>query len=205
MKKPWQIHPDLTAERLGIVAELLSGVRNQAITEHAPPRGDTNWGLGCRVYERSMFAVEQAVSDHAFLGVVDKQGLHFVFSIGVVPVRFYRGDHEDEADPRRLRRHDPELHAQQVAFDFVPEPKAEAALRLIVETDDAGRATEIFIVQFGEDGKPYNPWSIPFNRTMVAIDEFRKEGVPLQAPTVGELSPSTASEDGELKKTDEKN
>lgn len=188
MKKPWQIHPDLLADRLTVVANLLAATRSTAVDEHRPEAGDGPWSLNCRVYERSLYTVAKATEEHDWLHIVDWTGLHFVFSVGIVPVKFYHGDHEDTAEPRRLRRSFPEKKQLQAAFDFVPAPEMEPVLRLVVETDDDGRAENIFLVELDVNGEPHNPWDIPFNTAAptIALDEFRKEGVELPSPKVGE-------------------
>ena len=187
MKKPWQIHPDLLPERLSTVAGLIASVRSVCVDEHRPEAGDGAWGLGCRVYERTIRALANASGGHDWLEVVEWAGLQFVFAIGAVPFKFYRGEHDDTADPRRLRQSHPELYAQQRAFDFVPEPDVEPVLRIVVETNDDGRASSIFLVQLDSEGEPHNPWEIPFTAPVsVALDEFRKEGVELPAPAVGD-------------------
>jgi hypothetical protein len=196
MKKPWQIHPSLTAERLTIVAEILANVRSDAVLEHRSNKGDTSWGLGCRVYERSLFALDETIDSgkHPWLTLVEKSGLHYVFAIGGVPIRFYHGDHEDPADPRRLRRRQPELYAQQNAFEFVPEPVMEPVLRVVVETDSEGQADSIFLVQLDEEAEVHNPWPIPFQKTAIVLNEFLKAGVELPPPVVGEQPPALAAE-----------
>lgn len=107
---PWDINPALTAERLAFIARLLAAVRRDAADAHEADRGDTAWGLGCRSHERSMHAITNAAQGIAadWLQVVEP-GLHFVFAIGGVPFRFYRGE-ADSPPTRSLRRNFPEIN-----------------------------------------------------------------------------------------------
>src|SRR5580698_7138157 len=62
--EPWKKYPSLAPERLTIFANLISDVRHQAVLAHEPGVGDTNWGLGTRVYERTCFGLETAAPEY---------------------------------------------------------------------------------------------------------------------------------------------
>jgi len=44
-KQPWEIHPDLTEERLTFLARLIRSVRADAVDAHDADKGDTFWGV----------------------------------------------------------------------------------------------------------------------------------------------------------------
>src|SRR5690349_13440733 len=118
--QPWDVHPGLTAERLSHVARTIRQVRAETLALHDPANGDSAWSLGCRAYSRTCHGIRKSSEDPAcsdWLSIVDQTGLHFVFAIGGVPLRFYKTeDAEEEIAPRTLRRFFPELRAQQLAF-----------------------------------------------------------------------------------------
>src|SRR6267378_5374948 len=91
--EPWTKYPSLTQDRLIIVANLIRDVRHEAVLAHEPGRGDTNWGLGTRVYERTCFKLTSVAPEYSeWLFILpETKGLQFSFAIGSVPFRFYRG------------------------------------------------------------------------------------------------------------------
>ncbi len=90
---PWELHPGLTEDRLAKVAGLIHNAREDILKDNAWLVGDCAWGLGCLMYDASRAAIIRAAYDTSWLGIIDPN-LHFIFSIGDVPIRFYRGDSE---------------------------------------------------------------------------------------------------------------
>jgi hypothetical protein len=158
--EPSELVSAFTADRLRVLAEILVDVRRQAIGGHEPSKGDTNWGLGCRVYERTCYAIEQAVKKHDWLAILDLP-LHFVFLVDGVPLRFGSGD-PDDPSTRLLRRRQSEEDAQQLAFELADDPAFfEWRWRLIVETeDDTLEAARVVLVQASSEGDVANQWEI---------------------------------------------
>jgi hypothetical protein len=156
---PWEIYPALTPERLAFVGRLMRSVRAEAADSHEPDKGDTAWGLGTRGHERTIFAITNAAAGIAsdWLTVIEP-GLHFVFGIGGVPIRFYRGE-ADSPPTKSLKRNYPEIAAQrQTAFIFPgfeaparAKDAKEYLLRFAIETDIDGRADRIVLVEVAED------------------------------------------------------
>lgn len=187
---PWQIHPGLTEERLKFVARLISTIRADTVALHDPDGGDGAWSLGCRAYERTCFGIKKAAenAEHSdWLSMVDQRGLHFVFSVGGVPFRFYKTDDpEENVAPRTLRRFFPELRAQQLAFfDASEVPASDLFFRLAVETEADGRAAGITFVQVDGAGTIYAAWPIPLDGAGAEPLSTRRVGVTLPPPQVG--------------------
>ena len=67
---PWIKYPDLSLDRLCILAELIRSVRHHAIALHEPENGDGDWCLGCRIYERTCFAIREAAKKYDWLGII---------------------------------------------------------------------------------------------------------------------------------------
>jgi len=182
--KPWEAHIELQEDRLVFLATAIKQVRHAALLVHEPSKGDTNWGLGCRVHERTCFAIKEASDDQTWLDVIDPS-LHFVFSIGGVPIRFYRGDAESP-NPRFLSRRYPEIEAQQLAFEFPVEDR-EWLWRMAIETDIDGEVMRIVMVQVSETGEIKNMWTIPLTDNVPIITPVHnrlREGVELEPPVI---------------------
>lgn len=182
--KPWETHNELQEDRLVILANMITQVRHEAILMHEPSKGDTNWGLGCRAHERTCHAIKDASDYHPWLDVIDPS-LHFVFSIGGVPVRFYKGEAESP-NPRHLSRRYPEIEAQQTAFAFFHEGK-EWLWRMAIETDIDGEVMRIVMVQVSESGEIKSTWTIPMAGNvsiLTPIHQRQREGVDLEPPVI---------------------
>lgn len=195
--KPWEIHPGLWEERLRAVAALIRDVRAAAAAEYDPERGDTPWSLGCTIYSRTCYRIAQASvgTDYSgWLSIVEDDGLKFVFAVGGVPFKIFRGEEEGRAPHRTLRRSFAELEAQQLAF-LEDDATSERSVRLMVETDADGYATAITFVQVDAAGAIHNPWSIPIDgaTTMRALPT-RTEGVALPPPAIGGRRAASESE-----------
>lgn len=179
---PWTLYPPLTQSRLSSIARLIADVRHETVLLHQETSGDNNWSLGCRVYARTCYALLSAVDVWPeWLSVVEDTGLHFVFAIGGVPLRFYKGE-PDNAPVRSLRRNYPEIRAHQMALFGESQDRADEILRFAVETDEFGEAETITLVQLDMDGATLDSWPIEFTfATGVSSIEKPKEGVK-QAP-----------------------
>jgi hypothetical protein len=189
--KPWEIHNELQEDRLVSLANMIKQVRHEAILVHEPSKGDTNWGLGCRVHERTCHIIKEASDFHSWLDVIDPS-LHFVFSIGGVPIRFYRGEAESP-NPRHLSRRYPEIEAQQFAFEFHLEGR-QWLWRMAIETDNDGEVMRIVMVQVSEGGDIKNMWAIPLTGNvpiMTPIHHRQREGVDLEPPVIAPRRVST--------------
>jgi hypothetical protein len=94
--EPWLKYPDLKQERLVILANEIRRVRSECVEIHAPEDGDGDWSLGCRVYQRTFFAIKKLATTVDWLTInPELQALQFSFSVGVIPLRYYKGDPDD--------------------------------------------------------------------------------------------------------------
>ena len=183
---PWDIHPDLTAERLQFIGGLLLKGRDDALERHEPSIGDNGWTLGCRSYAFSQHQISAAAGspENPWLKVIDPSS-RFVFQIGAVPVRIYSGDAEEPHD-RTLRQGLAEL--RQLSFAFTEKPDlGQLVYRFAIETAFDGTIAQIVFV--GTTGTTIGCfWPVPLVRpaTVVSVvGEKREEGVELGAPPVG--------------------
>lgn len=171
MFEPWETHPALTPDRLIAIARLIQGKRHEVALLYEPERGDDPWTLGCRGYEWSCFAIREAAKTWDWLAVIEP-GRHFVFAIGGVPLRFYRGE-PDHVRPASLVRNYPEIAAQQLAFSFPGLAPTDRFFRLAVETDAAGEVARTSLVMVDDAGDPVDHWVIPLDEVVVPL--YREE------------------------------
>lgn len=181
---PWEKYPDLTEERLRVIAEIIRSVRAGAVGLHEPHNGDGEWCLGCRSYERTCFALRQAAEEHSWLNIMpETKALQFSFSIGSVPFRFYKGDPEDPPSHYWALTYG-ELHCIQLSLALEGMPPIDRVLRLAVETGPDREVAAVTLVECDEQGDVKNAYSIPLRRENVNV-------VIMQAPAV-DLPPVVA-------------
>jgi hypothetical protein len=194
--EPWILNPALTEERLRIVGTLVRQGRSSALEVFEPAKGDNGWSLGCVAHRRQRGAVKQAAhsGQWPWLTILE-DAQRFVFAIDGVPLRFYRGEGEDDrpAHPRFLRRSEPEIEAAERQALLFPDMFVNAALpwRMAVEVDDEGAVSRIVMVQLDADARVRNPWTIPLDDVVVpfaSLGQPLPEGVPLPPPSVSPLT-----------------
>lgn len=183
-REPWTINPDLTSDRLAAVAQLISRGRNDALDRYEPEIGDDSWSLGCRAFQcqRHQILMAHKIGLFDWLAVLDPSK-HFVFRIGDVPMRFYRGPAE-EPNLRTMYQSFPEL-AQFSLFESNSEAP-EYAHRLAIETDVDGSIIAVRYVAL-YNGVPEFYWDIPLAGIVTPIrlvDAAPTEGVDLPTPQV---------------------
>jgi hypothetical protein len=163
-RRPWELHPALTEERLAACSRLLARGRADALALADPWAGDDAWSVGCRAYSFSRNRLRRAAEGGRWpwLGVLDGTH-HFVFLVDGVPVRFFRGDAEDPT-PRTLRRQ--EAEAAQLSLALGADAAADGLVfRLAVETDAAGAVSRVvFLALRGEAGRAECFWPVPLQQ-----------------------------------------
>lgn len=184
---PWEIHPALTESRLRYVARTIRDVRQKLMVEvYAPDQGDDRWSMGCMAYRRQCFALSKAseAGESAdWLGVVDDNGLRFIFSIGGVPLRFYAGEADKRPPNNTLTVHAPELEARQLSL-FSEQDESKKVLRLIIAVDAEGLVEKITFVQINEAGDLFDPFEIPLEGPVVLPISGGPEPIELEPPRV---------------------
>ena len=159
-KAPWDVHHALTEDRLRICALLLVKARRDAVTMASVELGDDAWSIGCRAYAFGRHRLRRLVEQrrHNWLTLLDDSH-HFVFMIGGVPVRFFRGS-ADEPTNRTLRRQ--VLEAQQMSLALGEEAADGLVFRLAIEARADSQADRIvFLALRGEEGTVECLWPIP--------------------------------------------
>lgn len=184
MQSPEDFHSDLTETRINAIADLLIETRNEAVELFDEMGGDTSWGLGCRIYDRSRSRIIQAASEWDWLSILDST-LHLVFKIGVVPVRFYRGT-ADDPTAKTLSQSYPEL--QQLSLAFPSASSDELIWRFAVEAEADGKALRVFFAGMTKSGEVRCQWMRNADEIVGHVVEFDQyeigDGVELPAATV---------------------
>lgn len=194
---PWEIHPALTEPRLRLVARIIRDVRQDLMANvYNPDKGDDRWNMGCMAYRRQCHAIATAseTAEADWLGILDDNGLRFIFSIEGVPLRFYSGDAEKRPPGNTLRVHAPELHARQLSL-FSEQDESEKVLRLIIEVDVEGLVEKITFVQINESGEVFDPYEIPLTGPVVLPMPTKAQPVELDPPMVAARRKPIEAED----------
>jgi hypothetical protein len=161
--KPWEVHPELTEDRILAIGKIISKTRKEALELYEPENGDGPWSLECRIYERTMNGFLAAAKESSWLRCIRKN-LYFVALIGGVPIRFKRKDFE-KASEMDIRLFYPEIMAHQLAFDF---DQSGWYWRVFIETDEYRDILRLVLAQITESGDTRNAFKIPVSG-MVSI------------------------------------
>lgn len=196
-KQPWDYHEDLSLDRLQLLAKVLRDTRQDTVALHDPSAGDTSWSLGCRVYARSTEMLSRAADILWPWLVVVQDSLEFVFSVGVVPLRFFHGD-ANRPDAQHLKVIDAE--ARQLGFAF-GDARADLVWRIVVETNAAGEAEDIVLIGSTSERNVECQFIIPPLDNSVSFFEPLKPGggggVELPSPIITpRQEKQTKDEDG---------
>lgn len=180
---PWDHHHDLQRDRLIEIGRLIQQGRNNAIEREDPGIGSDPWTVGCEAFAFGKHEITLAAPEHDWLEIL-QPGMQFVFGIGEVPVRFYKGA-PDEPNKRTLRQTYSEL--QQLSLFGIDEiVSSERLYRFAVETEFDGTVAVIsFVVLDGET--PILTWNVPLDEPVVRvarIDIPDAAGVDLPRPRV---------------------
>jgi hypothetical protein len=182
-KRPWDLEPDLTQDRLIWLARNFAEVRREARTTHEPSKGDGAWGLGTKCYERQCFTLIAAAGtgEQPWLRIIDPS-LEFIFAIGSVPARVYRGSPES---PRPNVR-EGLARLRQIPLFSVDDPKTFAWC-FAIETDDAMLVERVTLAGFSPGGELIYWYPIPFDaaaESLTPIVPIVPPPVPIPPPAV---------------------
>ena len=181
--KPWEVDAALQEERLRLLAELLLEIRAEVARAQERDKGDGNWGLGCRAYERTAFRLAQLSSsgEYPWLRAVNPSSnrLELALSIGGCPVRYPRGDSERPASRQVVRA--------EHQYRLCPDARDDEGWYwlLVLETDERGNGTRVVVEQVNRVGETRWAWSA----AQVAGVETRGDEVVAVAGEGAELPP----------------
>jgi hypothetical protein len=200
--KPWEIYPGLTQDRLLVVGDIIRVARSATADEHRPEKGETNWSLGVRNYERTCFALTSAQLQHPWLHVVTGTGggpVHFVMSVGGHPIRFYSGEPDDIPDRYRQLSF-PELVEQQRALALDDDIPVGRMLRISITTDTDFRPSTIALVEMDKQtGETINFYMIAALAATTTVTDFASPVKPVDIPPVSAEPIDAEQQDGKQK------
>jgi hypothetical protein len=184
--KPWEVDAALREDRLRFIAELLLEIRGEVAYAQEPDKGDGNWGLGCRAYERTAFRLIQLASSggYPWLQAVNPSNnrLELALSIGGCPVRYLRGDSE-----RPALRH---VERAEHQYRLWPEARDDEDWYwlLVLETDELGNGMRVVVEQVNRMGETRWAWvaaeaAMAATRGVEAMS-IAREGAELPPPVI---------------------
>ncbi|PTQ77348.1 hypothetical protein C8R21_1535 [Nitrosospira multiformis] len=188
-ENPHDYHPDLQEERLLALAQFFASTRSAIVALHDPLSGDDTWSLGCRGFARwrNLLLQKSRSGEWEWLSIINP-GKKFIFSIGSVPVRFYRGSLK-RPPVRTLAYNAQEL--TQLSFAF-PGTEKQCLWRFAIETDYLGEPSAVIFAGMASnndsEGSVICHWKIPFDTENMNIkfDAIKSDDmVELPAPMVG--------------------
>lgn len=187
-RTPDSYHPELTQERLEIVARLIADASLSAVEHHSPEDGETEWSLGTRRYERIGHAIQRTAESGQYEWLqVFKRHLYFLVRIGGVPIKFFRGD-PSEPSKRVLKQHRYELQLRQQAFAFMGESEdVTFRWRLSYQTNLEGEVFRVTLLMADDNDKIVRTWEIQLVEGVISLAKvipFLPEPVDLGAPPV---------------------
>jgi hypothetical protein len=204
--EPWHEFPSFTEERLSTVAGILRDVRHGAVTLHQPEQGDTAWSLGCRIYSRRCFSLTLASQKYSWLRILPdlSRPLRFVFAIGSIPVRVYRGLPDDPPD-RYLDISDVEESQMQLALQLEEIPSLHRLFRLSEDINNKTLETsKVVLVELTKKGTAMRWYDVPLRETSnVAI--IQAPPVNLPQPVVEPVKEAEKKEKLEAHEAKERN
>lgn len=183
--QPWDYDPELSEERLVKIAQLIERGRNDAVDRHEPAIGGTNWTRGVCAYSYACHQIEQAAGTPGFewLTLIDN-GMRFQFSVGKVPMRFWRGDPSEPS-----AKISAPTAIEQLILDLEPGvPTAGVLFRIGVVTDEDGSMLQAYFAAL-RTGRAETIWPISLTDAaplIVLLDEDRPEGRELPPPAIGD-------------------
>ena len=199
--EPWAKYPPLSRQRLSVLSNIIRDVWRDTVMLHDPATGDNAWSLGCRVYARTCFALQQAANQFEWLTILpeDEKPLRFTFAIGSIPIRFYRGEAGDPPG-RYVSVSYAELSQQQLAFQIDGIRLLDQILRLAVEIDTKREVSGVFLVELDKQGNVTEAYKIPFEIESGNVAPLRSKPIDVPPPQLQPLE-----KEGERKKPKDRN
>lgn len=175
-KRPWELHPALTEERLRTCARLLANARRDALAMASYEMGDDPWSIGCRAYAFSRHRLKRTAEagHHPWLRILDESHL-FVFLIEEVPVRFYRGSAEEPTE-RTLRRQEVESQQLCLALGAGADEEDGLLFRFAVETGEGGQVSRVVFLALRGEERTECFWPVPLE----VAPAVAPDGTPVQ-------------------------
>lgn len=189
--EPWRVCPELTAERIQLLARDMVSVRATLALSYQPELGDDPWCFGCQAYSRTCYAIEQRALSGKYPWLrVDRLGLKCKVFIGGEAVTFFHGDAENPSSRSLHRGFDGLLG--NTAFEFFEkELEADPGVwfwLIAIETNEDGTVSRVVILQANANGDVRNLWDVPMEEPparIAPVIPITRQPVDLPPPPVG--------------------
>jgi hypothetical protein len=183
--KPWDCHPDLTEERLEQLAQFFASTRRELMSLYDRHKGDDPWSLGCRGFSwwKNRLMTLANTNEWQWLSIISPTK-RFIFGIGDVPVRFYRGRISRPPEGTLASSFD-ELRQLSLAFPNDSHFR-DLKWRFAIETGTLGESTNIIFAGLTQAGEVVSYSNIPFEAELINL----KFNAPKAADTVELPAPS---------------
>lgn len=188
LKKPSDIHPCLTDERVDYIGQLIARVRAENL-DSADHR-DNGWSIGCRAHAWVSNEIIAETETTPWLEVVDPS-LRFIAKIGNVEFSFYKGVADKPKNNIYSRAQSyPELK-QSTLFTDMPVPE-KLVWVYAIETDLEGITTNIEFFGLTESGEVIASRTVPlFDVYANVVDISVTERAPVDLPAAPVSLPKT--------------
>jgi len=180
-RKPWEINPDLTKERILAISNLIAGVRGEVIDLHDEDLGDSPLSLGIRAYECCRNRIIRLANSGLFpwINILTPEG-RFTFSVGNTPVRFTRND--PESLPERKMIVSKEARRQSFLFEEMNDYE-ELIWFIVFDTNHKSPADDVYCVGYDKFKNIVCQWNVPIEDSvplMSLIEEVIPQAVEIE-------------------------
>ncbi|WP_345853380.1 hypothetical protein [Shewanella algae] len=168
MKRPWELNPLLSKEKLKKLAGLLYEVRNSVVDLHDGDLGDTARGTGLRAYEccrTNILRASASKGEWSWLGIIKPDG-RFTFSIDSVPVRFYRGSPDNPQERRMIPCEAAMCQMELLSADIGD--IASIQWFIAIEVDENRYAERVTFTGY-DNGMQVSCWEVPLDVKPTAL------------------------------------
>lgn len=179
-QKPWEFYPQLTESRLALISRALLDVYYD-VQRELSTNLDDNYTRGTTTFGRHKNRIIELYQskDHSWLDLRSSSN-DLVFTIGGIPFRFFRDDHEKPKKPGFWRRN--------VQDNLFPTDQSDPVYwRFIVQkplTEEA--EASVYVVGANSNQEIVCEWKHDdFVRVLTTTDESRAEAIETPEPEVG--------------------
>lgn len=185
-EKPVDFHPDLTLDRLDLVASLIGFVHNDALVDMKPKKGDNCWLLGGAGFVRSCAAIQHLAREKRFPWLtISDPSMHFVFRVGSVQVRVCKGDEEGSPNGNSMTRVGEEVALYGVIYldGFFDPDYADCVWRFVIVKRRDGRVDRVeFQLVRAPKGETVRSWAMPLKADISGLLEWDKSASYTELP-----------------------
>ncbi|MDE9460910.1 hypothetical protein [Xenorhabdus bovienii] len=182
---PWECHPQLSEERLTIIAEELLKVLDNTHEQLSSPLDD-NYTRGTCTFGRQRNRLIHLCSDDTYDWLhLANPGMDVTFTIDGIPVRFFSDDPADPKKPGFFRRN-------EVDQLWKPEVTIPTVHRFVVEKPEfEGEGARVHFIGFNALDEMVSKWTYGESRVTVlhSTDDALPTSVPIELDPISALMP----------------